>query len=152
VRRKNDPRLQRNRGRNEARHPFDGEEATGARRQDATLDKPRRNVSGVQQVIELEEKAKAQQDDELPYLRVAGSRSSLAEIVPRETGRDCLEISISLSPVYGPLVLPLFVFYPYPVFWQRNRTSLAAALSLCPDTNPGQPVRCVTHDLTIQAW
>jgi hypothetical protein len=67
VRRKNDHRLQRNRGRNEARHPFDAEEATGDRRQDATLDRPRRNLSGVQQVIELEEKAKAQQDDELPY-------------------------------------------------------------------------------------
>jgi hypothetical protein len=40
-------------------YPFDAEEATGDRRQDATLDRPRRNVSGVQQVIELEEKAKA---------------------------------------------------------------------------------------------
>ena len=67
MRRKNDHRLQRNRGRNEARHPFDAEEATGDRRQDATLDKPRCDVPGVQQVIELEEKAKAQQDDELPY-------------------------------------------------------------------------------------
>jgi hypothetical protein len=33
--------------------PFDAEEATGDRRQDATLDRPRRNLSGVQQVIEL---------------------------------------------------------------------------------------------------
>jgi hypothetical protein len=67
VRRKIDPRLQRNRCRNEARRPFDAEEAAGDRPQNATLDKPRRNVPGVQQVIELEEKAKAQQDDELPY-------------------------------------------------------------------------------------
>ena len=50
---KNDHKLQRNRGRNEACYPFDAEEATGDRRQDATLDRPRRNLSGVQQVIEL---------------------------------------------------------------------------------------------------
>ena len=67
MRRKNDHRLQRNRGRNDARHPFDTEEATGDRRQDATLDKPRCDVPGVQQVIELEEKAKTQQDDKLLY-------------------------------------------------------------------------------------
>jgi hypothetical protein len=52
--------------------------------------------------------------------------------------RERLEISINLSPVYGSLLLPLFVFCAYPVFWQRNRTPHAA--------------RCVTHDLTIQAW
>jgi hypothetical protein len=85
-------------------------EATGDRRQDATLDKPWRNVSGVQQVIELEEKAKAQEDDELPY-RPCGRKP----VKPRGDcahgdWKNCLEISINLSPVYGPLVLPLLVF------------------------------------------
>jgi hypothetical protein len=113
----------------------DAEEANSDRRQDATLDKPRRNVPGVQQVIELEEKAKAQQEDELPY-----RPCSRKPVKPRGdcAHRDCLEISINLSPAYGPLVLPLFVFCAYPVFWQRNRTSHAA--------------RCVTHELTIRAW
>jgi hypothetical protein len=122
------PGLQRDRGRNEARHPFDAEEATGDRRQDATLDKPGATYPEYNR-SESSKKAKAQQDD-FHIGRVAGSRSSLAEIVPTETGRDCLEISLDLSPVYGRLVLSLFVFYPYPVFWQRNRTSYAAALSL----------------------
>jgi hypothetical protein len=91
---------------------------------------PAATYSGVQKVIELEEKAKAQEDDELPY-RPCGRKP----VKPRGDcahgdWKNCLEISINLSPVYGPLVLPLFVFYPYPVFWQRNRTSHATALSL----------------------
>jgi hypothetical protein len=89
VRRKNDHRLQRNRGRNEARHPFDAEEATGDRRQDATLGKARRNVSGVQQVMELEEKPRLRTTN-FHIVRVAGSRSSFAEIIPQRLEETAL--------------------------------------------------------------
>jgi hypothetical protein len=65
--------------------PLNAEEATGDRRQDATLDKPWRNVSGVQQVIKLEEKPRLSRTTNFHIVRVAGSRSSLAEIVPTET-------------------------------------------------------------------
>jgi hypothetical protein len=151
VRRKNDRRLQRNRGRNEARQPSDAEEATGDRRQDVTLDKPRRNVSGVQQVIELEEKARAQQDDELPYRQCSRKPVEPRGDCAHKTGRDCLEISINSSPAYGPLVQPLFVCTRIP-FFCKGTEHLMQLLSRCPDTNPGLPPRCVTHDLTIQAW
>jgi hypothetical protein len=103
---------------------------TGDRRQDATLEKPAATYPEYNRSKNSTKKPRLSRTTNSHIVCVAGSWSSLAEIVPAETGKDCLEISINLSPVYGPLVLPLFVFYAYPVFWQRNRTSHAAARRL----------------------
>jgi hypothetical protein len=151
VRRKNDHKLQRNRGRNEACYPFDDEEATGDRRQDATLDKPRRNVSGVQQVIKLEEKPRLSRTTNFHIVRVAGSRSSLAEIVPTETGRTALRFQ-SICLLYMGRLCCHCLFSTRIPFSGKGTEHLMQRLSRCPDTNPGQPATCVTHDLTIQAW
>ena len=46
--------------------PVDAEQADGRRREDAAFHEARRDVAGVQQVVEFEEEAEAQQHDQLP--------------------------------------------------------------------------------------
>ena len=52
--------------RNEAGHARHAEQAGSGRGEDTALDDSRRYIARIQQVVEFEEKAKAEQDDELP--------------------------------------------------------------------------------------
>ena len=112
--------------------PLNAEEATGDRRQDATLDKPRRNVSGVQQVIELEEKAKAQEDDELPYRKPVKPRGDCAY----RDWKNCLRFQ-SICLLYMGRLCCHCLFSTRIPFSGKGTEHLMQRLSRCPDTNPG---------------